>query len=346
MDFLTYFDTEALIWMGILFCISQSAMFSGLNLAFFSMSMLFLEVETSHGNKQAEKILTLRKDSNFLLTTILWGNVGINVLLTLLSDSVLAGISAFAFSTVFITLFGEIFPQAYFSRNALKMASRLYPVLRFYQYLLLIVAKPSALFLDAWLGREGIDYLREKELKSVITKHVEADEAEVDHVEGIGALNFLAIDDIKVSREGELITPESIICLPSTLDLPTIPEIDRSPDDPFLEKLHQSGHNWVVLCDETGEPHLIMDADGALRAAIFDRDIDFEPYRFCHRPMIIKDEEMTLDEVILHLKSDADKDKHDDSAIEFDVVLVWGKEPRIITGADLLGRLLKGIVSN
>jgi CBS domain containing-hemolysin-like protein len=345
MDIHSFFDTETLIWLGIIFCISQSAMFSGLNLAFFSMSMLFLEVESSHGNKQAEKILTLRKDSNFLLTTILWGNVGINVLLTLLSDSVLAGVSAFAFSTIFITLFGEILPQAYFSRNALKMASRLYPILRFYQYLLFLVAKPSALFLDAWLGREGIDYLREQELKNVITKHVEADEAEVDHVEGIGALNFLAIDDIKVAHEGELITPESIICLPSTLDLPTIPEIDRSPDDPFLQQLHQSGHNWVVLCDEAGEPHLIMDADGALRTAIFDRDIDFEPYRFCHRPMIIKDEEMTLDEVILHFKSDVYTDKHDDSAIEFDVVLVWGKEPRIITGADLLGRLLKGIVS-
>lgn len=346
MDLLYLFDAETLIWLGIIFCISQSAMFSGLNLAFFSMSRLSLEVETTHGNKQAEKILKLRKDSNFLLTTVLWGNVGINVLLTLLSDSALAGISAFAFSTIFITLFGEILPQAYFSRNALKMASRLYPVLRFYQYLLYIVAKPSALFLDAWLGKEGIDYLREQELKNVITKHVEADEAEVDHVEGIGALNFLSIDDIKVSQEGEIITPESIIYLPTTIDLPTIPEVSRSPDDPFLQLLHKSGHNWVVLCDEAGEPHLIMDADGALRAAVFDTDTEFEPYQFCHRPMIIRDEDITLDEVILNFKSAIFADKHHDDAIEFDVVLVWGKEPRIITGADLFGRLLKGIVSH
>ena len=33
----------------------------------------------------------------------------INVLLTLLSDSVLAGVGAFVFSTIVITLFGEIF---------------------------------------------------------------------------------------------------------------------------------------------------------------------------------------------------------------------------------------------
>ena len=76
------------IWIGILFCISQSAMFSGLNLAFFSISKLKLEIEVKNNNSHALKIAKLREDSNFLLTTILWGNVGINVLLTLLSNSV------------------------------------------------------------------------------------------------------------------------------------------------------------------------------------------------------------------------------------------------------------------
>ena len=55
-------------------------------------------------------MLDLRKDSNLTLATVLWGNVTINVLLTLLSDSVLAGVGAFIFSTIIITLFGEIIP--------------------------------------------------------------------------------------------------------------------------------------------------------------------------------------------------------------------------------------------
>ena len=46
------------------------------------------------------------------------------------------------FSTAFITFFGEITPQAYFSRNALKMASLLVPFIRFYQFVLYPVAKP------------------------------------------------------------------------------------------------------------------------------------------------------------------------------------------------------------
>jgi CBS domain containing-hemolysin-like protein len=124
-------------------------MFSGLNLAFFSITRLRLEIEAEASHSRgAKKVLKMREDSNFLLTTILWGNVGINVLLTLLSDSVMAGVISFLFSTFLITLFGEIVPQAYFSRNSLKMASLLSPVLRLYQFILYPVAKPSALLLD------------------------------------------------------------------------------------------------------------------------------------------------------------------------------------------------------
>jgi len=110
------------------------------------------------------KVAKLREDSNFLLTTILWGNVGINVLLTLLSNSVMVGAVAFLFSTFVITFFGEIIPQAYFSRHALKVASLLSPALRFYQILLFPEAKPSAVVLDKWLGPEAVQFIKEKDI--------------------------------------------------------------------------------------------------------------------------------------------------------------------------------------
>ena len=34
-----------------------------------------------------------------------------------------------------------------------------------------------------------------------------------------------------------------------------------------------------------------------------------------------------------------------DDVIDNDLILVWGDEKRIITGSDLLGRLLRGIVT-
>ena len=111
------------ILVGIFFCLTQSALFSGLTLGMFGLSRLKLEIEVESGNKAAAQVLELRKDANLLLTTLLWGNVSINVLLTLLTDSILAGLSSFFFSSVCITLFGEIIPQAYFSRNALTPSS-------------------------------------------------------------------------------------------------------------------------------------------------------------------------------------------------------------------------------
>ncbi|HBV21342.1 MAG TPA: Mg2+ and Co2+ transporter CorB, partial [Nitrosomonas sp.] len=189
---------DTLIWIGILFCISQSAMFSGLNLALLGISRLHLEVDVSAGNTDAAKILVLRKDFNFLLATILWGNVGINVLLTLLSNSVMAGLAAFFFSTILITFAGEIFPQAYFSRHAMRMGALLAPLIRIYQAILFPVAKPSAMILDWWLGKESIPYFRERDLRTLIRKHIEAEESDVERLEGIGALNFLALDDISV----------------------------------------------------------------------------------------------------------------------------------------------------
>jgi metal transporter CNNM len=112
-----------LAWIAISLCVVQTGIFSGLNLALFSVSKLRLEVETAGGNTDAAKLCALRSDSNFALATIIWGNVATNVVLTLLSESVLAGLGAFLFSTVVITLLGEIFPQAYFTRNALPLAA-------------------------------------------------------------------------------------------------------------------------------------------------------------------------------------------------------------------------------
>lgn len=335
-----------LIWLGIFFCATQSAMFSGLNLAFFSLNRLELEVAAQEKNRAANKVLSMRQDANFLLTTILWGNVSINVLLALLSNSVMTGLLAFMFSTVFITLFGEIMPQAYFSRHALKMASLFSPVLRFYQFLLYPVARPSAKVLDAWLGKEGIAYMRERDLHRVIKRHVDAEESELDVLEGVGALNFLQIDDISVKQEGEPLDAKSIIALPVQLDLPMIPNTSADVENSFLRKVNASGKKWVILTNDEGQPLLVLDADGYLRAALLDSTdtstTDFNPYAFCHRPIVVTDAELPLGDVIGKFKTGMEAAS--DEVIDDDIILVWGDEQkRIITGADILGRLLKGI---
>ena len=330
---------ELATWTAIVFCLSQSATFSGLNLAFFNLSRLRLEVEVAGGNRHARRVLEMRRDSNLLLTTILWGNVGINVLLTLLSESVLAGVSAFAFSTLFITTFGEIIPQAYFSRNALRMAALLSPVLRFYQLVMYPVVKPSALLLDAWLGKEGITYYPEQHLKEILRRHMVAEESDVGRGEAIGALNFLTIDDLPIATEGVDVDPASIIPLPSRDGVAVFPSYEADPRDPFLRKIDASGRPWCIIVDERGEPLTLLDADGFLRHALYE-PTRIRPTDFCHRPVVIRDPATPLGQAIEQLHFD----RETPDLISRDAILLWTEEPRVITGSDLLGRLLRGVV--
>jgi CBS domain containing-hemolysin-like protein len=330
----------ALIWLGIALCVIQSGCFSGLNLSLFGISALNLEAQAAAGDADARRLLALRQDPNFLLSTVLWGNVGTNVLLTLLADSVLAGALGFVASTFVITFGGEIVPQAYFSRHALRMATLMRPFLRFWQLALYPLAKPSALLLDAWLGGESIDFLGESELREVIKRHVAAPTTEIGRVEGIGALNFMALDDLSVLEEGQELDPKSLIQLPSEAGRPVFPSFAHTPDDPFLRSVEASGRKWVVVTSPSEEPLLVLDADAFLREALLgEGPVAIEG--FCHRPIVVRDPTTRLGEVLPRLR--VDRQHAGDDVVDEDLILVWGEERRIITGADLLGRLLRGI---
>lgn len=332
---------DALTWMGIAFCIAQSATFSGLNLAVFTPSRLRLEAAAEAADADAAKVLALRRNANFTLVTILWGNVAINVLLTLLADSLMAGLGAFLFSTMAITFLGEIFPQAYFSRHALRMAALLCPLLRAYQVLLWPVAWPTGKLLDFLLGSEGVPWYREAELRDVLRHHARSAESEVGHLEATGAINFLALDDVLVADEGEPIDPRSIISLPLRGGLPVFPPFEPSPRDPFLRRLEASGKKWVVMTDEAGEPQFVIDADAFLRDALFAHE-KFDPAAPCHRPLVVRDARQPLGRVLNRLT--VRSERPGDDVIDEDLLLVWTPEAkRIITGSDLLGRLLRGI---
>jgi hypothetical protein len=299
-----------------------------------------LQLEVDKGNADAARVLELRKNANQVLATVIWGNIGTNVLLTLFSESVLAGLGAFFFSTVVLTLFGEIFPQAYFARNALRMTVRCLPFLLFYRAMLFPLAKPTAMLLDWWLGIEGIAYLRERDVRLLIARSATSG-GDLGLLEATGAQNFLDLDDIPVIDEGEPVHAHSIISLPLANQRCVLPKFDRSPADPFLRQVDASGKKWVIVTDPGGEPAFVLDAHRFLRHALFDNESELSP---CwHRPIVVRDMQTRLGEVIGHMT--VAPERPDDDVIDNDLILVWGTQKRIITGADLLGRLLRGIAS-
>ena len=246
------------IWLGIIACIALSAVFAGLNLAIFSLSQLRLQIEADSGNNDAARVLGLRRNSNQVLATVIWGNVGTNVLLTILSDSVLTGFGAFLFSAVVITFLCEIAPQAYFSRNALRMTTRFLPFLIFWRAALFFVAKPTAMLLDWWLGVERIAYLHERHVRSLVARAA-ASGGDIDKLEAIGVQNFLDLDDLPVTEEGESIHPQSILSLTLADGRCILPAFSPSPDDPFLQRVNASGKKWVIVTDPNDEPAFVLD---------------------------------------------------------------------------------------
>jgi metal transporter CNNM len=335
------FAPDIWIWLGIIACIGHSGLFAGLNLAIFSLSPIRLQIEVDGGNTDAASVLELRKNSNQVLATVIWGNVSTNVLLTLLSDSVLAGLSAFIFSTVAITVLCEIIPQAYFSRNALRMTVRFLPFFNFYRVMLFPLARPTAMLLDAWLGSEGIAFLREQDVRLLIARTA-ASGGDIGKLEATGARNFLDLDDIPVSEEGELVHEQSIISLPLANRRCVLPTFDRSPDDRFLRQIDASGKKWIIVTDPAGEPVFVLDSHHFLRDALFN-ELESDPSRYWHRPIIVRDMKARLGDVIGLMK--VTPERPDDDVIDHDMILVWGSQRRIITGSDLLGRLLRDIAS-
>jgi len=327
-------------WLGVLLCLSQSAILSGLNLGLFSRSKLELAVEARKGNPGAERVLQMRADSNFTLVTILWGNVGVNVLLALLSGSVMGGVAAFLFSTVVITVFAEIIPQSYFSRHAMRVAYFLYPVLRFYQFLIWPVARPTAWVLDRWLGGEEMRYFPEHDLQRLLKLHMEAEDTDITTVEGRGACNFLEIDDVRLADEGEEIPPDSIIELPVDDGLPRFPRIRPSRHDPFLKRISRSGKSWTVLVDPDGEPRMVLRTGDFIRDALLVPET-FQPLRHCHHPIVVRDGNRLLGELLPQFR--VRPACLGDTIIGEDVILLWNEAPRLISATDILGRLLRGI---
>ncbi|OII70785.1 uncharacterized protein cubi_00930 [Cryptosporidium ubiquitum] len=153
-----------------------SALFSGLTLGMMTQDLLHLKISSSSKTDKnaayyAKKLLPLRKNGNFLLVTLLFGNVTVNTGLSILISELTSGWLAFTVSTILIMIFGEIIPQAICSRYGLYIGGFFSPFIKLIQVILFPLLKPISVILDKAVGKSNEKVYTRDELYTLLEHH-------------------------------------------------------------------------------------------------------------------------------------------------------------------------------
>ena len=222
----------------IIVLIILSAFFSGLTLGLMGLDKYELKRKVELGDKEAIKVYPLRKQGNLLLTTLLVGNVAVNAALSIFLGTIASGLIAGVLATVLIVIFGEIIPQAIFSRFALKLGARVAWFVQFLIYAFYPVTKPIAWTLDKVLGDELPTVYSKQELVKIIEEHEDASLSDVDEDEERIIKGALTFSDKLVE---DVMTPRSVVI--SFKESQII-------DDAFLAEVMQEGHSRYPVYKE------------------------------------------------------------------------------------------------
>ncbi len=238
----------------VLICFS--ALFSGLTLGLMGLNVNHLRRQAELGNTQAQRVYAFRKNGNQLLTSLLLGNVLVNAILSVYLGSIATGIIAVTLATVLIFVFGEILPQAVFSRYALPLGARLAPIVHIICWLTWPIAYPIGKGLDRLLGREMPTMYSKRELMEIVSEledlpsgPIDRDEERIVH----GALQF------STKRTCEVMTPiERVHTIRS----------DQVLDDAARHTIIERGHSRVPVIHPT---------TGNVVGVLYTKDILIEP---------------------------------------------------------------------
>ncbi|XP_034193575.1 metal transporter uex isoform X2 [Osmia lignaria lignaria] len=221
------------LWLSIviiLLCLSFSALFSGLNLGLMAMDRTELKILCNTGTEKekqyARTIQPVRNHGNYLLCSILFSNVLVNSIFTILLDDLTSGLVAVICSTLSIVIFGEISPQAICSRHGLCIGAKTIYITKLTMIITFPMSYPISKLLDVLLGEEiGNVYNRErlKELVKVTTGYNDLEKDEVNIIAGALELRKKTVKDVMTKIEDVYMLNYDAI-----LDFETVSEIMKS----------------------------------------------------------------------------------------------------------------------
>jgi len=220
------------VWAMIILCcvlLCLSGLFSGLNLGLMSLDQTELKIVISTGTEEEKKyandILPVRDMGNFLLCSILLGNVLVNNTLTIFLDTLTGGGGTVAVigATLGIVIFGEIIPQAICSRHGLAVGAKTIILTKFFMAITSPLSFPISKILDCLLGSEiGTVYNRERlmELLRVTSEYTDFEKDEVNMVTGALVLKQKSVKDVMTHLDDCYMLP-----IETLLNFETVSEI-------------------------------------------------------------------------------------------------------------------------
>ncbi|KOX79812.1 Metal transporter CNNM2 [Melipona quadrifasciata] len=221
------------LWLSILIilmCLTFSALFSGLNLGLMAMDRTELKILCNTGTEKekqyARTIQPVRNHGNYLLCSILFSNVLVNSIFTILLDDLTSGLVAVICSTLAIVIFGEISPQAICSRHGLCIGAKTIYITKLTMIITFPLSYPISKLLEFLLGEEiGNVYNRErlKELVRVTTGYNDLEKDEVNIIAGALELRKKTVTDVMTKIEDVYMLNYNAI-----LDFETVSEIMKS----------------------------------------------------------------------------------------------------------------------
>ncbi|KAL6086595.1 hypothetical protein STEG23_031623 [Scotinomys teguina] len=284
------------IFISLLLCLS--GMFSGLNLGLMALDPMELRIVQNCGTEKeknyAKRIEPVRRQGNYLLCSLLLGNVLVNTTLTILLDDIAgSGLVAVVVSTIGIVIFGEIVPQAICSRHGLAVGANTIFLTKFFMMMTFPASYPVSKLLDCVLGQEiGTVYNREKllEMLRVTDPYNDLVKEELNIIQGALELRTKTVEDVMTPlRDCFMITGEAI------LDFNTMSEI------------MESGYTRIPVFE--GERSNIVDLLFVKDLAFVDPD-DCTPLKtitkFYNHPLHFVFNDTKLDAMLEEFKKDTD----------------------------------------
>ncbi len=226
-----------------------SALISGSEIAFFSLSPLQTEEIKTVNNKKNQLIIFLLESPKYLLATILISNNFVNVSIVILSTyltselfdlhtyTVVTFISQVIVVTALILLFGEILPKMYATQYPVRLANimaRPLMILKKFFFPLSLILVRSTFLIDNRLSKKGTGISRSDLSKAVdLTSDERTPDEERNILKGIAKFGATEVKEIMKPR----------------VDVTAVDSKTKFPE--LIEIINDSGYSRIPVFDES-----------------------------------------------------------------------------------------------